>query len=104
MAKARRKRGGTSGGATSKGSRREGAARRPEAGPAPGSAGGVLARIEHALAERDQAEAQLRARVADARALGLSWHQVGGALGMTSEGARQRYHVRAPAPPAAAKK
>ena len=86
------------GGTPPKGARREGP-QAPEAGASPGGAGGVLGAIQGAAAERDAADQRLVDAVEAARAAGESWHAIGGALGLTSEGARQRYSVRKAAAP-----
>ena len=65
--------------------------------------GGVLEVLHAAQLEREQADQRLRGAVVVARTAGCSWHDIGLALGMTAEGARQRYQVRAPAAPAAEK-
>ena len=82
------------------GGRRE-AAQRPEAAAGSESPGGVLEVIAAALTAREDADWRLAEAVADAREAGESWHAIALVLGMTSEGARQRYQVRKP--PAAAR-
>ena len=84
---------GAQGATAAKGARREGP-QAPEPGASNGGAGGVLEALQGALAARDEAERQLRASVELARAAGESWHAIAVALGMTAEGARQRYSVR----------
>lgn len=42
----------------------------------------------------EQADTVMREAVDAARAEGLSWHKIGGALGTTGEAARQRYGRR----------
>ena len=94
--------GGSSGAAPSKGARREGA-QRPEAGASPGGSRAALEALRGAAARRVIAADRERQAVDVARASGASWHDVGLVLGMTAEGARQRYSVRASAPPTAEK-
>ena len=53
--------------------------------------GVMLGRLGRAARARAAADAQLVEHVRSARGLGVSWHQIGLAVGMTGEGARKRY-------------
>lgn len=47
-----------------------------------------------AVEARTRAEAEVEARVAEARAAGLSWGLIGSALGISRQGAQKRYGAR----------
>lgn len=51
----------------------------------------VLKRLAEAVRARADVERQLAAAVGTARAAGYSWAAIAGLLGLSAEGARQRY-------------
>lgn len=57
----------------------------------PGNLPWLLYAVRDAAAARDVADRALSAIVAEARADGLSWGQIADALGISRQGARQRY-------------
>lgn len=67
---------------------------RQAAAAADGESVEPLEAIRQAFEERTWAEQRLAARVADARAAGISWTAIGSMLGTTGEAARQRYRTR----------
>lgn len=56
-----------------------------------------LARVAHASQAVRDDEGRLRHEVASAREAGRSWNQIGVALGVSRQAARQRFADRAPA-------
>lgn len=50
-----------------------------------------LAKIQHAVADRERVETRVRKTVASARGAGSTWTEIGSALGMTQQGAQKRY-------------
>ena len=71
----------------------EGIADRFEAGitPTPGADVPPLVELHRMRYERRRIDEETRRLVAVAREAGESWHRIGLALGVTAEGARQRY-------------
>jgi hypothetical protein len=55
-------------------------------------AGDVLRELRAAAAVRREAEGRIEAAALAAHAAGLSWGVIGAQLGMTRQGARQRFH------------
>lgn len=53
--------------------------------------GGVLRELRAAAAGRRAAEERLEAAVVEAKCAGLSWGTIGAQLGVTRQGARQRF-------------
>ncbi len=51
----------------------------------------VLSGLQHIAGEMSQLQAHVELHVQDARELGASWDVIGWSLGVTGEGARQRY-------------
>lgn len=57
----------------------------------------ALARLRMLAAEQRRAEARIGAAVRSAREGGMSWAQIGTALGVTKQAAQQRWgHARSP--------
>lgn len=54
--------------------------------------GSFMRRIREAAAARDAAQDDVDAAVAEARAAGSTWVEIALALGITPQGARQRYN------------
>ncbi|WP_157087083.1 hypothetical protein [Piscicoccus intestinalis] len=71
----------------------EGVADQYEAGitPTPGASVPPLLELQRLRYERRRIEEETRRLVAAAREAGESWHRIGMALGVTAEGARQRF-------------
>jgi len=58
----------------------------------------VVALLEAAQAQLDQAERLRIRRIEEARALGVTWERIGAALGMSGEGARRAFLRSRPDP------